>query len=169
MRSPTTTPSRPKIEKAEVSRRGTLPLWVDAIIVLLAMIAFVAVIVAIAIPGRLSAVQGGRQMHSVRDMRSIGLAMEAHARDHGSYPVTDDIDELASFLEPRYLESMQRSDAWGRPFRVLADGRRYAIQSAGADGVFEDDPTAGALRDFNADIAYANGRFTQGPEGELDR
>jgi hypothetical protein len=83
------------------------------------------------------------QYHAVtamRDMNSLGIAIEAYARDHGAYPVVASVENLRALLEPRYAARLETRDAWGTAFRYSADakGASYLLVSAGSDRAFDE-------------------------------
>jgi hypothetical protein len=97
------------------------------------------------------------------DLRALGAGLEAYAEEHGGYPVASDLNDLLSRMSdaPAALPSR---DGWGRPFRAVSDGSSYVLSSSGKDGVFSD-CSGGATQNFDADICFADGEFTQWPEG----
>ncbi|MEO6327242.1 MAG: prepilin-type N-terminal cleavage/methylation domain-containing protein, partial [Thermoanaerobaculia bacterium] len=54
------------------------------LIELLIVVAIIGIIVAIAIPNLLNAIQRAKQKRTMADMRSIGTAIEAYAIDHNT-------------------------------------------------------------------------------------
>src|SRR5258705_13990491 len=56
------------------------------LIELLIVVAIIGIIVAIAIPNLLNAIQRGRQKRSMGDLRTIGTGIEAYAIDFNTYP-----------------------------------------------------------------------------------
>lgn len=122
------------------------------------------IIGAIAVPNLLDAVDRGKQKRTMADMRTIAVAMESYATDHAAYPAADDLQGVRAALEPRYVQRLPGVDGWEHPFRVFSDAESYWIVSPGKDGRFggcEGGPTY----EYVADICYADGTFTQWPEG----
>ena len=80
------------------------------------------------------AYQGGFADRTRGDMNAIGTALALRMPDAGGYPVVADIESLARELEPAYLRSVPRTDAWGRLFRYSSTGSGFTLTSDGVDG-----------------------------------
>lgn len=83
------------------------------------------------------------QYHAVttlRDLNSLGVALEAYYRDHGAYPKVATTEELRKLLEPRYAAHLESRDAWGTELRYVpaADAQDYRLASAGSDRRFDE-------------------------------
>ena len=139
---------------------------------LLALVAVIGIVAAIAIPNLLTAQQRSKQKRTMADIRSLASALEAAAVDTNSYPEAASLDGLS----PKYIGTVPRLDGWGNPFRydcwssTGAACDSYAIGSAGKDGIFTRDSLqeyagAGATTNFDDDIVFSNGSFTQYPQG----
>lgn len=147
------------------------------LIELLIVVAIIGIIVAIAIPNLLNAIQRAKQKKTMGDMRSIGTAAESYAVDYNRYPAAAAVtiagsptDSIASgvlgSLEPTYIKKIPTLDGWGSNFLygVYNNNSEYVIRAAGRDGA-PDAYTGGATTDFNRDIWFTNGQFVQYPEG----
>ncbi len=98
-----------------------------------------------------------RARWTMSDMISRKTVLEAYAIDHQQYPVIKTLEEARALSEPIYIRHAPVADAWGRPYRIECEGKSYRIVSAGADGVFQDDMSAGGtLKSFNDDAVAAN-------------
>jgi hypothetical protein len=124
------------------------------------------------------AFQRSRQKRSMADMRIISTAVESYGTDHKSYPAARGITELARLLEPAYVKSLPRNDAWGYPFDyvrvILPKGEEgFVIRTAGADSVFEQkNPTAyayteGGVQGLERDLVMSTISPSQWPEGMM--
>jgi hypothetical protein len=125
---------------------------------------------ALAVPGLLAAAEGGRARDSLADIRSIAVACEGFSTHARRYPGPTDgwvaVDELAVFLEPIYIASLPRTDAWDHPFLYWSDGASYRILSTGADGQMDRDwsSVAEPLRSAGqGDIVFGDGRVLVSP------
>ncbi len=131
------------------------------------------IIAAIAIPNMLNAIDRGKQKRTMADLRSAATACEAFAVDNNRYPGPTDgwtsIDAIAADLEPVYIRTLPRQDAWGHRFLYWSDGKRYRLVSPGKDGILERewvlDAEGGTTAAFDADIVFGDGVFVQRPEG----
>ncbi len=83
-------------------------------------IAFMGIIAAIAIPNFLSAIQRSKQKRSMADIRAIATACEAYGTDNNAYPNVSTFEELIPKLEPKYIKTLPRRDAWENQFRYEA-------------------------------------------------
>jgi hypothetical protein len=108
-------------------------------------------------------------LRTMADMRSLAVAAESYAVDTNVYPDARDVDGLAAIVQPTYIRTAPRVDAWGNKFAyaIAADHNGYRIVSGGPDGTI-----AGANKAFNAkvtkndDIVFENGSFLQEPTGQ---
>jgi hypothetical protein len=100
------------------------------------------------------------------DMRSLAVALETLALDRGTYPVGSDFAAAAAKLEPKYMKSVPRRDAWNTPFRYAGTAESYRLVSAGPDGQFSGSSLkSGAKPDPKSDdLVMENGRFLLPPE-----
>ena len=126
---------------------------------------------AFVVPSVFTAMDRSRQNRTIADIRSIATAIEAYETDHPDWkPARRGYfsRELASLLTPTYLKTMPVKDGWDHPYRValwtIGDGASYRIWSLGKDGK-RDAAWGGFTRNFNRDIVYEQGTFTQVPEG----
>jgi general secretion pathway protein G len=149
------------------------------LIELLIVVAIIGIIAAIAIPNLLNAINRGRQKRTMADIRTIGTGIEAYAVDVNVYPLnlSGKVEStLVGIISPTYVKVLPEKDGWGKPlcFVSNASGTEYTIYSLAADN------TAGSCSgytyncgtakfckttDFKDDIIFANGQFTQWPEG----
>jgi general secretion pathway protein G len=147
------------------------------------VVAIIAILVAIAIPNLISALNRSKQKRTLADIRSIATAWEARATDIGKYnaagiadgisvPVA--IDDLSNALSPTYIKALPTKDGWGRlylPYTEAAMGdattasNRYAVVSGGRDGTVNESQPLGAFTNYDCDIVYSNGTFISYPEG----
>jgi len=153
------------------------------LIELLIVVAIIGVLAAIAIPNLLSALQRARQKRSMADMRELAVAWEAREIDaarynaagagFGSINQTINASDLETAIVPTYAKHLPKNDGWDHPFALFSEfswgnaspSVRYAIISAGKDGVFEATPQVGATTRFDCDIIYSAGAFVEYPEG----
>lgn len=150
------------------------------LIELLIVVAIIGIIVAIAIPNLLNAIQRAKQRRSMGDIRSIATAVEAYAVDFNRYPpsagtgftmpanltINTSMNVLRGYIAPTYIRVVPMADGWNSWFLygVANNNNDYGLVSTARNGATE---TAryGPTTDFNADIIYVNGQFVQYPEG----
>ena len=151
------------------------------LIELLIVVAIIGIIVAIAIPNLLNAIQRAKQRRTMGDERSIATAVEAYAVDYNRYPPAAGFTltglgyggatlgaNVANYVSPTYIKVCPLADGWNSWFQVCVDGngQNYILISYGKNGT-TDQPTAswGPTTDFNADICFSNGVFVNYPDG----
>ena len=138
------------------------------------IIAVIGILAAIAIPNLLTAMQRSKQKRTMADMRSAAIAIEEYATEKNAYPdASSYLAELSSKLTPTYAKTLPEVDGWGTALRYECWPKgaceHYAIGSAGADKVFEQE----SLQDyadtrtskFDSDLVWTDGKFLQYPEG----
>ncbi len=154
------------------------------LIELLIVVAIIGIIVAIAIPNLLNAIQRAKQRRSMGDIRTTATAVESYAVDFNRYPpasaytIGDGITfnagttlgAIQNYIAPTYVKQIPLADGWNSWFLWAADanGSAYGIRSLGKDGAMTGNTSGSVLgptTDFNSDIIYANGTFVQWPEG----
>jgi len=161
------------------------------LIELLIVVAIIGIIVAIAIPNLLNAIQRAKQKRTMADMRSAGTAAEAYAVDFNHYPAAaatamvwpsglstpttsfGDPGVAAHFnvqVAPTYIRVLPLVDGWSSWYlykgSATANAQHYAILSAGKDGSATG-PNTGNFEttNFNEDIIFCDGQFLQYPAG----
>lgn len=150
------------------------------LIELLIVVAIIGIIVAIAIPNLLNAIQRAKQRRSMGDIRTIATAVEAYSVDLNVYPPAagfavptgltvgtgETLTTVEKYISPTYLRKVPLSDGWGSYFvySATATGSDYLLQSAAKDGALGT-TALGATTNFNQDIVYIDGQFVQYPEG----
>jgi type II secretion system protein G len=153
------------------------------LIELLIVVAIIGIIVAIAIPNLLNAIQRAKQKRTMGDMRSAGTAAEAYAVDFNHYPAaaaytlptglsittgtfgsTGAASSFAAQVTPTYIRVLPLSDGWQSYFFYGSTNQHYGIQSAGKDGATQT-LVGGETTNFNDDIAFVDGQFVQYPAG----
>ncbi len=150
------------------------------LIELLIVVAIIGILAAIAIPNLLTAMQRAKQKRTMADIRTIATAWEARATDVNKYnaagaivlpAVTLNHDTMTTILSPTYIKSLPPKDGWGNNFVYNADvdfggiaAQDYSVLSFGRDGKIDSRPGL-ATTNFDCDIIYQAGGFSQYPEG----
>ncbi len=154
------------------------------LIELLIVVAIIGIIVAIAIPNLLNAIQRAKQKRTMGDMRSAGTAAEAYAVDFNHYPAaagytlpsgltipTGTFGAVGSGFNaqvtPTYIRVLPLTDGWQSYFMygtASTNFQHYAIISNGKDGTAGTN-TYGETTNFNDDIVFVDGQFVQYPAG----
>jgi general secretion pathway protein G len=136
------------------------------LIELLVVLVVIAIVSAIVIPNLLNALDKGRQVRTVADLRILGGNVEVYSVDYGRYPAGSDISAL-NVLVPEYLDNIMDVDAWNHDLIYIGVAANYTLGSAGKDGggSLEVLGGGGPTSNFNDDIIYSMGIFVQWPEG----
>ena len=136
------------------------------LIELLIVLVVIGIVSAIVVPNLLNALDKGRQVRTVADLRILGGNIEVYSVDHGHYPAGSDITAL-NVLVPEYLDDVMDVDGWDHELIYIGVALNYTLGSAGKDGgdslVLLDG--GGPTSNFNDDIIYSAGNFVQWPEG----
>src|SRR5271169_2149822 len=157
------------------------------LIELLIVVAIIGIIVAIAIPNLLNAIQRAKQKRTMGDMRTAGTAAEAYAVDFNHYPAAAgytapsglSVPPTVTFgapgapypalngqVTPTYIRILPLTDGWSSWFLYDAAGAKrqdYVIYSNGKDGTKDAAIVYGETTNFNNDIIFIDGQFVQYP------
>ena len=158
------------------------------LIELLIVVAIIGIIVAIAIPNLLNAIQRAKQKRTMADMRSAGTACEAYAVDFNHYPAAaavtlpsgiagiptttfgaqGDTAQMSGKVAPTYIRVLPLVDGWSSFFLYTtgsSNQQHYAIASYGKNGSIDTISTTAETTDFNTDIVFGDGQFLIYPAG----
>jgi len=157
------------------------------LIELLIVVAIIGIIVAIAIPNLLNAIQRAKQKRTMADMRTAGTAAEAYAVDFNIYPSAAAVPAFIfptglvmptgtfgglgvgfnKLVTPTYSRLLPLRDGWNGFFLygVDANNQNYCIASPGKDGATSALAASAETTNFNEDIIFVDGQFGQYPAG----
>lgn len=138
------------------------------LIELLIVATIIGLIVAIAIPNLLNAIQRARQSSTLADANAIGKGLSMYQQDHILYPIAakDTNAESIRTSIVIYFRSFNPTDGWKTPFLYTStDGRHYTLISYGRDRVASEPYTPGPTMFFDDDLVITDGMFLQFPEG----
>jgi general secretion pathway protein G len=151
------------------------------LIELLIVVAIIGIIVAIAIPNLLNAIQRAKQKRTMGDERTCATAAEAYAVDLNRYPpaagytlpggLTVPSTTLGTnfsvYVAPTYIARVPMADGWGSWFLYGTDAnfQHYLFISNGKDGSPQGTLNGGPSTNFNDDVIFGDGQFLQFPEG----
>ncbi len=155
------------------------------LIELLIVVAIIGIIVAIAIPNLLNAIQRAKQKRTMGDMRTAGTAAEAYAVDFNHYPAAAGYTLPSALtwpfsatfgapgcaapclngqVTPTYVRLLPLTDGWNSYFLYASGTQNYGLASNGKDGLQETPPWT-ETTNFNNDIIFVDGQFTNYPAG----
>lgn len=66
-------------------------------------------------------------------LKQIADGISAYKNERGQFVEADKIDKLLDFLSPRYLNTPQRRDLWGKEFEYRGSASGYRLFSSGPD------------------------------------
>ena len=138
------------------------------LIELLIVVAIIGIIVAVAIPNLLNAIQRARQSRTLADANAIGKGLSMYQQDNLLYPIapTDTDAEQIRASIAHYFRSFNPRDGWKSPFLYTStDGRHYTLISYGRDRLASLPYTPGPTSFFDDDLVITDGMFMQYPEG----
>ena len=160
------------------------------LIELLISVAIIGILVAAFVPNALTAIHKSKQKSTMRDIRTIGVALTDYVTDNGSAPTQDGTYDGSSpfyfLLTPFYVRTLPLSDKWGNGYRVWcgsaaseygisgAIGDDFLIASFGRDRTQEgftfNENAFGAgifqvssMSDFDKDLIMYNGNWIRYP------
>ena len=138
-----------------------------SLVELLIVAAIIGLIVAIAIPNLVNAIQRGRQSRTVGDARGISTSIAMYQQDYAKYPVAASLED-AEVLRPHllpYMANYGALDGWQRPFMYISDGDHYTLVSYALNGIADTPWVQGTTNYFDDDIVINDGNWLQVPEG----
>ncbi len=160
------------------------------LIELLITVAIVGILAAMFVPNALTAIHKSKQKSTMRDIRTIAIAIADYVTDNGRAPAQDGTyDGSSAFytaLSPFYAKTLPVNDKWGARYRVWcgsavaeygisgAGGDDFLVASFGRDRVQEsftfDEGALGAglfqvnsISDFDKDLIMWNGVWIRYP------
>jgi general secretion pathway protein G len=133
---------------------------------LLVVVALIGLIVAIAVPNLMNAINRARQKRTMADMRALCEGIEMYHVDVNYFPIYEKVAASALEHDLRiYMKKYNARDGWNQPFLYVANGDNYTVSSMGSDGYEDPSVPGGATTTFQADIVFSDGVFVQWPEG----
>jgi prepilin-type N-terminal cleavage/methylation domain-containing protein len=161
-----------------------------SLIELLISVAIIGLLAAMFVPNALTAIHKSKQKSTMRDLRTIAVAITDYVTDNGSAPAQDGTyDGGSAFynaMSPFYVKTLPLNDKWGTGYRVwcgsaaaeygisdaLSD--EFLVASFGRDKTQEsfvfDEESLGAgffqvssLSDFDKDLVMWNGIWIRYP------
>ncbi len=98
---------------------------------------------AMAVPTLLVANDRNKARETLGNLQSIARACDGFSSDVRTYPGPTagwvPVASVAAFLEPMYIGSLPRVDAWNNPILYWSNGTTYRVLSTGTDGRMDQD------------------------------
>jgi prepilin-type N-terminal cleavage/methylation domain-containing protein len=140
-----------------------------SLIELLIVAAIIGLIVAIAIPNLINAIQRSRQTRTISDLRTISNGLGIYQQDYAKFPPAASLaafSDVSDDLVPFIGANVPTTDAWHMDLQYKSDGDTYSLASTGANKVVDLPWTSGITAYFDEDIVILDGSFLQIPQGE---
>ena len=100
-------------------------------------------------------VKKSRRARTKADMETIGTALKSFRVDNNKFPEQSLEADLNNSLLPSKYYRGNLQDAWKINFKYWSDGKSYKLISYG------EDLNKGGSNEFDIDIVYSDGNFTQ--------
>ena len=132
---------------------------------LMIVIAIIGILAAVAIPAMLTSLDKSKQRASMADMRMIGQGVQLYELDNSNFVAAGTpTAALVILIEPFTMTVLRHEDHWSNAYQYNTDGRTwYSIESYGRDGVDGLNITPTTAFQFELDLLYATGQFTNAP------
>jgi len=148
-----------------------------SLIELLVVVAIIGMLVGMAIPLLLDALDRSKQRASLADMRTLGTSLQAYYAEKSAYPdpgganAPFPISTIHNSLVPYQVSAVHDFDAWNFPFIYYTDiTSSYTVQCTGKDGVRVDLTgcpvgcvTSQTWQTYDNDMALIDGIFVWAP------
>lgn len=135
---------------------------------LLVVVAIIGILVAIAVPNLIDALDRAKQRATVAEMRLWGISLQEYYAQVSSYPPPNgpiQVDPaFRDILVPFTINTLDLDDGW--KFRLWYEtdiSATYTIRSCGKDGVCGLGVTPSTWFNFNLDIVLSDGIFINSP------
>jgi type II secretory pathway pseudopilin PulG len=119
---------------------------------------------ALIAPNLYTAMQRSKQKRTYATLRDWGMAVEAYATTHGSYPRAGYYGAVVG-LTPLISKKLPVVDGWGHPLIYHGSKNHYALRSTARDGIDDHRIKLGVTTNFDDDALYADGGFVRVTEG----
>jgi type II secretion system protein G len=160
------------------------------LIELLISVAIIGLLAAMFVPNALTAIHKSKQKSTMRDIRTISVAITDYVTDNGRTPTQDGTYDGSSafynLITPFYIKTLPFNDKWGNAYRVWCGSAasEYGISGALVDdflvasfgrdkaqeGFTFDESSFGAgifqvfsISDFDKDLIMWNGNWIRYP------
>ncbi len=138
-----------------------------SLVELLIVVAVIGLIVAIAVPNLLNAIQRSRQTRTISDLRSISNGLGIYHQDYSKFPIAASLGAFTDVSEDLvpFIGQVPTDDGWQNTFQYRSDVDTYTLASFGSNLLVDQPWTSGPTSYFDDDIVMMDGAYLQIPEG----
>jgi len=133
---------------------------------LLVVVAIIGILAAIAIPALQMALDKSKQRATMADMRGIATGVQLYQIDESIYPSDGTPASILVVTVYPYAKIIfPYRDAWNHDYGYPSDSYTwYSLESFGRDGIDGVDITSATKYQFELDLVFATGRFSNSPD-----
>lgn len=140
-----------------------------SLIELMIVVLVIGILAAMAIPNMLDATNRAKQRATIAELRNWALGISAYMAERGVVPpaitvVGISVSVIHDDLVPYAVSALKDQDAWKHDFKVFSsDPISYTVTSFGRDGLLGPCLTPATARNWDDDMAVADGIFICSP------
>ena len=138
-----------------------------SLVELLIVVAVIGLIVAIAVPNLLNAIQRSKQTRTISDLRSISNGLGIYQQDYAKFPLLASLGPITAVSDTLvpFIGQVPLDDGWNNTLQYRSDGDTYTLASFGLNLLADTPWESGITSYFDDDIVILDGSFLQIPEG----
>ena len=133
------------------------------LIEILIVVTVIGILMGIALPGLLTALDKSKQVSTLTLIRAFGEALEVYQSDNHFYPNATTIQALTPLLRP-YSDTLRPMDQWKHDLSYVTDTTHYTVESFGKDGIDGAEVTPQTRYTFELDILLSDGTWMSSVE-----
>ncbi|MGA7965820.1 MAG: prepilin-type N-terminal cleavage/methylation domain-containing protein [Gammaproteobacteria bacterium] len=148
---------------------------------LLVVLAIIAILMAIMVPGLLSSLARAKQKRAMAEIHGMAIACNSYSTDQNKFPIgnadwtdTDLVIQVGE-LAPYYIHALPNPDPWLNKYQYASTekGEHFGLRCLGLDGLPDSGDLASLIgtppvrtQCFENDIVWLDGAYLHIPEGK---